>query len=113
MTTLSREPAATETRFFVLTRNLSIYDAGLPQRRRLSGMISTVKATMHKVVGAMADDLLPPRDLANAAFAVMVWASSKMSAKERDKLLNGFSIAIRDRVSSLPDGTIPPKSLSS
>jgi len=24
-------------------------------------MISTVKATMHKVVGAMADDLLPPR----------------------------------------------------
>jgi hypothetical protein len=30
MTTLSREPAATETRFFVLTRNLSIYDAGLP-----------------------------------------------------------------------------------
>src|SRR6516225_7697102 len=63
-------------------------------------MISTVKATMHKVVGAMADDLLPPRDLANAAFAVMVWASSKMSAKERDKLLNGFSIAIRDRGSS-------------
>ena len=48
-------------------------------------MISTVKATMHKVVGAMADDLLPPRDLANAAFAVMVWASSKMSAEERDK----------------------------
>ena len=90
MTTLSREPAATETRFFVLTRNLSIYDAGLPQLRRLSGMISTVKATMHKVVGAMADDLLPPRDLANAAFAVMVWASSKMSAEERDKLLNGF-----------------------
>jgi len=103
MTTLSREPAATETRFFVLTRNLSIYDAGLPQLRRLSGMISTVKATMHKVVGAMADDLLPPRDLANAAFAVMVWASSKMSAEERDKLLNGFGIAIRDRVSSLPD----------
>ena len=62
MTTLSREPAATETRFFVLTRNLSIYDADLPQLRRLSGMISTVKATMHKVVGAMADDLLPPRD---------------------------------------------------
>ena len=74
-------------------------------------MISTVKATMHKVVGAMADDLLPPRDLANAAFAVMVWASSKMSAEERNKLLNGFSIAIRDRVSSLPDGTIPPKGL--
>jgi len=72
-------------------------------------MISTVKATMHKVVGAMADDLLPPRDLANAAFAVMVWASSKMSAEERDKLLNGFSIAIRDRVRSLQDGTIPPK----
>src|SRR5215471_17613325 len=102
MTTLSREPAATETRFFVLTRNLSIYDAGLPQLRRLSGMISTVKATMHKVAGAMAD-ALPPRDLANAAFAVMVWASSKMSAKERDKLLNGFSIAIRDRVNPLPD----------
>ena len=75
-------------------------------------MMSTVKATMHKVVGAMADDLLPPRDLANAAFAVMVWASSKMSAEERDKLLNGFSIAIRDRVSSLPDGTIPPKGSS-
>jgi hypothetical protein len=56
-------------------------------------MISTVKATMHKAVGAMADDLLPPRDLANAAFALMVWASSKMSAEERDKLLNGFSIA--------------------
>jgi hypothetical protein len=71
-------------------------------------MISTVKATMH----AMADDLFPPRDLANAAFAVMVWASSKMSAEERDKLLNGFSIAIRDRVSSLPDGTIPPKGSS-
>jgi hypothetical protein len=32
-----------------------------------------------------------------------------MSAGERDKLLNGFSTAIRDRVSSLPDGTIPPK----
>src|SRR6516225_4650563 len=80
--------------------------------RGLAGMISTVKATMHKVVGAMADDLLPPRDLANAAFAVMVWASSKMSAEERDKLLNGFSIAIRDRVSSLPDGTIPPKGSS-
>ena len=75
-------------------------------------MISTVKATMQKVVGAMADDLLPPRDVANAAFAVMVWASSKMSAEERDKLLNGFSIAIRDRVSSLPDGTIPPKGSS-
>ena len=72
-------------------------------------MISTVKATTHKVVGAMADDLLPPRDLANAAFAVMVWALSKMSAEERDKLLNGFNIAIRDRVRSLPDGTIPPK----
>src|SRR5262249_25114847 len=80
---------------------------------RLSGMISTVKATMHKVVGAMADDLLPPRDLANAAFAVMVWASSNMGAEERDKLLNGFSIAIRDGVSSWPDGTIPRKSLSS
>ena len=75
-------------------------------------MISMVKATMHKVVGAMADDLLPPRDLANAAFAVMVWASSKMSVEERDNLLNGFSIAIRDRVSSLPDGTIPSKGSS-
>jgi hypothetical protein len=32
-----------------------------------------------------------------------------MSAGERDKLLKGFSVAIRDRVSSLPDGTIPPK----
>ena len=76
------------------------YDASLATTERLPGMISTVKATMHKVVGAMADDLLPPRDLANAAFAVTVWASSKMSAEERDKLLNGFSIAIRDRVSS-------------
>jgi hypothetical protein len=38
--------------------------------------------TMHKMVGASADDLLPPRDLAKAAFAVMVWASSKMSAEE-------------------------------
>ena len=75
-------------------------------------MISTVKATMQKVVGAMADDLLPPRDLAKASFAVMVWASSKMSAEERDRLLNGFSIAIRDRGSSLPDGTIPPKGSS-
>ena len=90
MTTLSREPAATETRFFC-----SDSEPVDPQ------------------LGAMADDLLPPRDLANAAFAVMVWASSKMSAKERDKLLNGFSIAIRDRVSPLPDGTISPKSLSS
>jgi hypothetical protein len=72
-------------------------------------MISTVKATMHKMVGALADDLLPPRDLAQAAFAVMVWASSKMSAEERDKLLTGFGIAIRDRVSALPDATIPPK----
>ncbi len=45
-------------------------------------MISTVKATMHKMVGALADDLLPPRDLAKAAFAVMVWASSKMSAEK-------------------------------
>jgi hypothetical protein len=44
-------------------------------------MISTVKATMHKMVGVLADDLLPPRDLAKAAFAVMVWASSKMSAE--------------------------------
>jgi len=51
-------------------------------------MISTVNATMHKVVGAMADDLLPPRDLAKAAFAVMVWASSKMSAEERDKQMD-------------------------
>src|SRR5262249_12606813 len=72
-------------------------------------MLSTVKATMHKMVGALADDLFPPRDLAKAAFAVMVWASSQMSAEERDKLVNGFSIAIRDRVSSLPDGTILPK----
>ena len=72
-------------------------------------MISTVKATMHKMVGALADDLLPPRDLAKAAFAVMVWASSNMSAEARDTLLNGFRLAIRDRVSSLPDGTIPPK----
>jgi hypothetical protein len=40
---------------------------------------------------------------------VMVWALSKMSAEERDKLLNGFSIAIRDHVSSSSDGTIPPK----
>lgn len=88
------------------------YDAGLATTERLSGMISTVKATMHKVIGAMADDLLPPRDLANAAFAVMVWASSKISAEERDKLLNGFSMAIRDRVSSLPDGTLPPKAPS-
>ena len=38
-------------------------------------MISTVKATIHKIVGAVADDLSPPRDLAKAAFAVMVWAS--------------------------------------
>ena len=72
-------------------------------------MISTVKAAIYQMVGALADDLLPPRDLAKAAFAVMVWASSKMNAEERDKLLNGFSIVIRDRVSSLPDGTIPPK----
>jgi hypothetical protein len=35
-----------------------------------------------------------------------------MSAEERDRLLNGFSIAIRDRGSSLPDGTIPPKGSS-
>jgi hypothetical protein len=63
-------------------------------------MISTMKATMHKMVGALADDLLPPRDLAKAAFAVMVWASSKMSAEQRDKLLTGFGIAIRDRVSA-------------
>jgi hypothetical protein len=72
-------------------------------------MISTMKATMHKMVGALADDLLPPRDLAKAAFAVMVWASSKMSAEQRDKLLTGFGIAIRDRVSALPDATIPRK----
>jgi hypothetical protein len=72
-------------------------------------MISTVKATIYQMVGALADDLLPPRDLAKAAFAVMVWASSKMSAEERDKLLTGFGIAIRDRVSALPDATIPPK----
>ena len=72
-------------------------------------MISTVKVTMQKMIGAFADDLLPPRDLAKAAFALMVWASSKMSAEERDKLLNEFSTAIRARVSSLPDGTIPPK----
>ena len=79
-------------------------------------MISTVKATIHKIVGALADDLLPPRDLAKAAFAVivwasskMVWASSKMSAEERDKLLTGFGIAIRARVSALPDAAIPPK----
>ena len=51
-------------------------------------MISTVKVTMQKMIGAFADDLLPPRDLAKAAFALMVWASSKMSAEERDKLLN-------------------------
>jgi len=55
---------------------------------RLLGMISTAKATMHKIVGALADDLLPPRDLAKAAFAVMVWASSKMSAEERDKQMD-------------------------
>jgi hypothetical protein len=55
-------------------------------------MVSTVKATMHKIVGALADDLLPPRDLANAAFAVMVWASSKMNTEERDKLLNWDSV---------------------
>ena len=52
---------------------------------------------------------MPPRDLAKAAFAVMVWASSKMSAEKHDKLLTGFGIAIRDRVSALPDATIPPK----
>ena len=75
-------------------------------------MISTVKAAIYQMVGALADDLLPPRDLAKAAFAVMVRASSKMNAEERDKLLNGFSIVIRDRVSSLPDGTIPPKGSS-
>jgi len=58
-------------------------------------MISTVKATIHKIVGALADDRLPPRDLAKAAFAVivwasskMVWASSKMSAEERDKQMD-------------------------
>ena len=72
-------------------------------------MISTVKATMHKMVGAFADDLLPPRDLAKAALAVIVWASSKMSAEERDRLLNEFSTAIGARVNSLPDDTIPAK----
>ena len=100
ITMLSREPAATETRFFVLTRNLSINcrrgaepnapaNAMVPAAtERLLGMISTAKATMHKIVGASADDLLPPRDLAKAAFAVMVWASSKMSAEERDKQMD-------------------------
>jgi len=43
----------------------------------------------------MADDLLPPRDLAKAAFAVMVWASSKRVL--RDKLLTGFGIASAER----------------
>jgi len=42
---------------------------------------------MHKMVGDLADDLLPSRDRAKAAFAVMVWASSKMSTEKRDKLL--------------------------
>jgi hypothetical protein len=72
-------------------------------------MISTVKATVYKLIGAMANDLLPPRDLAKAASAVMVWASSKMSAEERATLLNGLNIAIRDRTSSLPSNTMSAK----
>jgi len=98
--TLSAKPPRPRLAFFVLSRNLSINcrrgaepnapaNAMVPAAtERLLGMISTVNATMHKVVGAMADDLLPPRDLAKAAFAVMVWASSKMSAEERDKQMD-------------------------
>src|SRR6516165_7441452 len=98
--TLSAKPPRPRLAFLVLSRNLSINcsrgaepnapaNAMVPAAtERLLGMISTVKATMHKVVGAMADDLLPPRDLAKAAFAVMVWASSKMSAEERDKQMD-------------------------
>jgi hypothetical protein len=75
-------------------------------------MLSTVKATVYKMVGAMADDLFPPRDLAKAASAVMIWASSKMSAEEREKLLNGLNIAIRDGIRSLPGGSMATKDLT-
>ena len=38
-------------------------------------------------------DLLPPRDLAKAAFAVMVWASSKMSAEVLDQSIISHNCA--------------------
>jgi GAF domain-containing protein len=50
-----------------------------------------------RFIGDLADDLLPSRDRAKAAFAVMVWASSKMSTEKRDKLLTGFGIATAER----------------
>ena len=69
-------------------------------------MFSTLKATMHRMIGAMTDDLFPPRDLAKAASAVMIWASSKMGAEERKRLVDGLNMAIRDPISSLPGDPI-------
>jgi len=61
-----------------------------------------VRALVHKMLKGLAGEPVAPPDVANAAFAIMCLALSKMSdAKQREELLAKLEVAARDRVASL------------
>jgi hypothetical protein len=61
-----------------------------------------VRALVHKMLKGLAGEPLVPADAANAAFAIMCLALSKMSdARQREDLLTKLDPAARDRVASL------------
>ena len=65
-------------------------------------MDQKVRALVHKMLRGLAGEPAAPPDVANAAFAIMCLALSKMTdAKQREELLAKLEAAARDRVASL------------
>jgi hypothetical protein len=61
-----------------------------------------VRALVQKMLKGLAGEPLVPADAANAAFAIMCLALSKMSdARQREDLLTKLDAAARGRVASL------------
>jgi len=61
-----------------------------------------VRALVHKMLAGLAGQAVAPPDVANAAFAIMCLALSKMSdAGQREALLANLDSAARDRIASL------------
>jgi hypothetical protein len=61
-----------------------------------------VRALVHKMLSGLSGEPLVPVDVANAAFAIMCLALSKISdTQQRDALLAKLDAAARDRVAAL------------
>jgi hypothetical protein len=61
-----------------------------------------VRALVHKMLAGLSGEPLVPPDVANAAFAIMCLALSKISdSAQREELLAKLDAAARDRVAAL------------